>query len=248
LSTAEAPSRRDRLRAATLDEIKQTARRLLVTDGATAVTLRAIAREMGMTAPALYRYFPSYEDLIKALCASLYHELTDELEQARDAVHIDDVVGRMYAVCRSFRRWSVGHPAEFGLMFGSPQPALNHSVEDPHDPLKEPHVAADRFARVFAYLFAEMWGRKQFPVPDRDELSPSLCAQLDGYLDQLGATGLPVGAAQTFLSCWIRLYGLVALEVFGHLHFALTDPEPMFEQELSAVAQRIGGEPRPLAP
>src|SRR2546423_10220922 len=69
------PSRRDRLRAATIDEIIQTARQLLVKDGPEAVSLRAIAREMGMTAPGLYRYFGSYEELHRYLCANIFTEL-----------------------------------------------------------------------------------------------------------------------------------------------------------------------------
>src|SRR5437870_9333689 len=73
--TVQPPSRRDRLRAATIDEIIQTARQLLVKDGPEAVSLRAIAREMGMTAPGLYRYFGNHEELVRHLCAGIFTEL-----------------------------------------------------------------------------------------------------------------------------------------------------------------------------
>src|SRR2546423_12967016 len=76
------PSRRDRLRAATIDEIIQTARQLLVKDGPDAVSLRAIAREMGMTAPGLYRYFGSYEELVRHLCAGIFTELGGDIGRA----------------------------------------------------------------------------------------------------------------------------------------------------------------------
>ena len=79
------PSRRDRLRAATIDEIIQTARQLLVKDGPEAVSLRAIAREMGMTAPGLYRYFGSYEELHRYLCASIFTELGADIHRAIEA-------------------------------------------------------------------------------------------------------------------------------------------------------------------
>jgi AcrR family transcriptional regulator len=237
--TTATPNRRARLRAATVDEIKQTARRLLVEHGPAAVTLRAIAREMGMTAPALYRYFPSLEELLTSVCAGLYDELTGELERVRDADPDADVADRLYAVCRQFRRWSVAHPAEFGMMFGSPLPGMDvrAAAQD-----SEASAAGDRFAGVFAALFAQLWQQQPFPVPARDEIEPDLYGQLDRYMHSLGAD-LPVGAAQIFLSCWIRIYGIVALEVFGHLSFALTDPEPMFEAELGAVAARLGVEP-----
>src|SRR6201982_4275518 len=79
------PSRRDRLRAATIDEIIQTARQLLVKDGPEAVSLRAIAREMGMTAPGLYRYFGSHEELLRHLCAGLFTELGADIHRAIEA-------------------------------------------------------------------------------------------------------------------------------------------------------------------
>src|SRR5438552_14448990 len=79
------PSRRDRLRAATIDEIIQTARQLLVKDGPEAVSLRAIAREMGMTAPGLYRYFGSHEELLRHLCAGIFTELGADIHQAIEA-------------------------------------------------------------------------------------------------------------------------------------------------------------------
>src|SRR5690348_17560096 len=83
--TVQPPSRRDRLRAATIDEIIQTARQLLVKDGPEAVSLRAIAREMGMTAPGLYRYFGNYEELVRYLCASIFTELGNDIGQAIEA-------------------------------------------------------------------------------------------------------------------------------------------------------------------
>src|SRR6266550_4941512 len=107
------PSRRDRLRAATIDEIIQTARQLLVKDGPEAVSLRAIAREMGMTAPGLYRYFGSYEELVRHLCADIFTELGADIHRAIEAAEppagqADDpqakLTVKMVAACREFRR------------------------------------------------------------------------------------------------------------------------------------------------
>jgi AcrR family transcriptional regulator len=235
-------SRRERLRTATVTEIKDVARRLLVTGGPAAISLRAIAREMGLTAAALYRYFPNLDALVAALCADLYDECREHLERARDRCPPEDTSAALYAVCREFRRWSIAHPAEFGLMFASPVPDLGGE----HDPESEPHAAGCRFALLFATLFSRLWVEGQFPVPTPDEMDPTLCAQLQAYVDELGAA-LPVGAAQVFVSCWIRLYGMVAMEVFGHLHFALSDPEPMFEAELAAAAAQLGVRPQPPA-
>jgi AcrR family transcriptional regulator len=240
--TTAPPSRRERLRTATVIEIKDVARRLLVTGGPAAISLRAIAREMGMTPAALYRYFASLDELLAALCADLYDDCREHLERARDRCLPADTSAQMYAVCREFRRWSIAHPAEFGLMFASPIPELLGG----EDPTNEPHAAGLRFALLFAALFTQLWAQGPFPVPAEADMDPALRTQLEAYLRELGAP-LPVGAAQVFLSCWIRLYGMVSMEVFGHLHFALTDPEPMFEAELVVAAEQLGVRPQPPA-
>jgi AcrR family transcriptional regulator len=235
-------TRRERVRAATVEEIKQTARTLLVNDGPTGVTLRAIGRQMGLTAAALYRYFPNLESLVNALCADLYDDLTRHLERARDAVDSTEPGDRLIALCRAFRRWSLDHPTEFTVMFGSPLPALAGPQPPGHDPehVNQPaHRAGMRFAAVFGTLFAELWTRAPFPVPAPDEIPPALRVQLEAYIGRAGVD-LPAGAAQVFLSSWIRLYGMVALEVYGHLHFALDDVEPMFEGELAQWGRQLG--------
>src|SRR5690349_11177247 len=114
------PSRRERLRSAAVAEIKGLARKLLVEGGAAAISLRAIAREMGMTAPAIYRYFPSLDALVMELTSDLYDELRETIEAARDASPPGEPLLQLAAMARAFRRWSIGHAAEFGLMFGNP--------------------------------------------------------------------------------------------------------------------------------
>jgi AcrR family transcriptional regulator len=123
-------TRRERTRAATFDEIVATARRLLVADGPTAVTLRAIARDMGMTAPGLYRYVASHEDLINVLIAALFDEATGELEAARDSAR-PEVAPRLLATCRAFRRWALANPTELALVFGSPLPGFEAQEMSP---------------------------------------------------------------------------------------------------------------------
>src|SRR3712207_3591013 len=102
----EAGSRRDRARADTLREIKLTARRVLVDQGVDGLALRAVAREMGMTAPGLYRYFDSREDLVENVVADLYDELTGVLESARDDARAATPPIQLLACSRAFRRWA----------------------------------------------------------------------------------------------------------------------------------------------
>jgi AcrR family transcriptional regulator len=232
----EAPSRRDRVRAATADEIKQTARRILVAEGPEACSLRAIAREMGMTAPALYRYFDSREDLIKHVVADIFTEIARGIHAAVEAAGQasgGDMVAKLVAACGEFRSWSLGHKEEFGLLFGTPLPGLEAVHDDVIDD------CAAKFSGEFFALFLELWRKHPFPVPGDDQIDPGLREQLAHYRELLGVD-LPLGAGLTFLRCWVRLYGMVSLEVFGHMRFALDDAAPMFEITLAELAELVG--------
>jgi AcrR family transcriptional regulator len=240
----QALSRRDRVRAETTGEIKQTARRILVEQGPEAVTLRAIAREMGVTAPALYRYFDSHEELIRSVVGDIFGELADELHaaiEAAGAASDGDLTEKMVAACRGFRQWALASKAEFGLLFGTPLPGVN--VED--DDFTE--ECARRFAGTFYELFLEIWRKNPFQVPPPEEIDPGLREQLTRYRDGIGAD-LPLGALLTFLRCWVRLYGIVSMEVFGHLGFALDDPGPIFEITLAELATLLSLEYPPRQP
>jgi AcrR family transcriptional regulator len=232
----QAPSRRDRVRAATADEIKRTARRILVAQGPEACSLRAIAREMGMTAPALYRYFASHEDLVKHVVADIFTEIADDIHaaiQAAGRASDGDMAAKLVAACGEFRRWSLGHKEEFGLLFGTPLPGLEAVQDEVVD------ACAAKFSGVFFALFLELWQQRPFPIPADAEIDPGLRGQLARYREGLGSD-LPLGAFLTFLRCWVRLYGMVSLEVFGHLHFALDDAAPMFEITLAELATLVG--------
>lgn len=235
----QAPRRRDRVRAATTAEIKQTARRILVAEGPDAVSLRAIAREMGMTAPALYRYFGSHEELLKHVIADIFTELAADIRGAivsADAESGGDMTAKVLAACWEFRQWSLSHPREFGLIFATPLPGLHGQ----HDEITS--EGGGEFGNTFLVLMVELYRKQPFPVPSDDEMDADLTEQLERYRDGLGqlTAGLPLGLMLIFLRCWVRLYGIVSLEVFGHLGFALDDARPMFELMLAEMAPMVG--------
>jgi AcrR family transcriptional regulator len=158
--------RRERLRAATVLEITQTARRILVDQGPEAVTLRAIAREMGMTAPALYRYFGSHQDLLRHLIGELFNELTDALHTE---IHkAEDMTGKFMAVSFGFRTWALAHKREYTLLFGSPFAALEEISRA--DFAEE---CARRLGLTFLNLFTELWTKHPFPIPADSEIDPA---------------------------------------------------------------------------
>lgn len=239
----ETLSRRDRVRAETTVEIKQTARKILIEQGHEAVTLRAIARDMGMTAPALYRYFGSHEDLLLNVCGDIFGELADEIEAAIHAAAEagGDITAKVAAACRAFRHWALHHRPEFALLFGTPIPGVDVEKDDIAE------ECARRFAGTFFALFLELWQRRPFPVLPPEKIDPGLRDQLARYQEGLG-TDLPLGALLAFLRCWVRLYGIVSMEVFGHLHFALDDAEPVFEVTLAEMARDLNLPYPPPAP
>jgi AcrR family transcriptional regulator len=229
------PSRRVRLRNATVTEIKEAARRLLVTGGPPAISLRAIARDMGMTAPAIYRYFHCLDALVGELCFDLYGELTAAVEKARDNAGSDDPGERLRAMSRGFRGWSLAHPAEFTMMFGSPQ-----LDEGPHHDFDEQDDPGIGFGGAFLAEFARLWQAGRLPLPPADQVGADLAERLGPFVAKFGSD-LPIGVMYVFLTAWVRLYGLVAMEVFGQLRWAMTDAEPLFEAEIAAFVRGLTG-------
>lgn len=232
--TRESPTRRERLRTATAAEIKGLARRMLVAGGPQAISLRAIARDMGMTAPAIYRYFPSLDALVFALAEDLYTELRETVDAARAGAA--DPGEQLAEMARAFRRWSLAHPAEFGLIFGNPVPGVASFEGE----CLGPEHAAARLGAVFLEVFAEFWKQRPLPTPPEGDIEAKLGPHLEPYHEH-HEVPLPVTAIYAYLSGWTRLYGLVALEVFGHLQWAVTDVEPLFELEIQSLLH--GGAP-----
>jgi len=246
-----APTRRDRLRAATMEEITATARRLLVNQGPEAMSLRAIAREMGMTAPGLYRYYSNREELYRYVVATIFRELSGDIHRAIDEVALTragaavargdaspelvrrHLTQKMVAACRAFRRWGMSHKDEFTLLFGVPLPGLDDGRFDIAE------ECALEFAGTFYALFTELWNAAPFPVLGPAEIDEGLRAQLGRFRAVLG-TDAPDGALLVFLRCWVLLYGAVSMEILGHLNFALDDPAPMFEYTLTDLARMVG--------
>jgi len=232
------PTRRERAHAATRAEILEAARRLLIEGGAERVTVRGIAAEVGMTAPALYRYFGGREALLSELCSTLYEELADVLYEARDRDPGAPLKQRFLITSFAFRKWALEHRPEFGLLFGAPIPGVLVDIHINPDPAANRGM---RFGQVWLELFAELWRQHPVPVPDADDLDPRLRDQLSEYYQQIGRI-VPLGAVVLYLSCWVQLYGAVATEAFGHLNFALHDgdAEALFDDLMRELAAKLG--------
>ncbi|MGI5282739.1 TetR/AcrR family transcriptional regulator [Nonomuraea polychroma] len=233
-----ASTRRERVRQNTLQEIRSIARQLLIADGSSGVTVNAVAREMGMSGPALYRYYPSHEELVEAVTADFFVELTGVMEAARDDAASDTPARRLLATCRAMRSWAIAHRAEFEWMFTSPT-AGSHQLNS----MSARYQAKQGFERVFFEQIVELWRTRSFPTPDLKELPATLRRQLRDYSVAMEGL-LPPEAAHVFLSCWIRLYGLLCMEVLNQLEF-YSDLESFFEECLRDLCTMLDLEYEP---
>jgi len=214
--------RRERVRAATEAEILDVARQLLVEGGASSVTLREVGRRMGMTASALYRYVDGHAALLDALNASFFDELTEVVASPRAAPsaalsNTERTVHDLMNASTAFRHWSLSHPQEFGLMFGPRDPSWTHP-----DCLLEAE-AGERFSTVFAGMFAR--GVDVSKIQGRDLFG-----------------GLPHPLDELFARSWLRLLGVVSVEVYRHHEYMAVDSEHVFELEMRDCGTMIARE------
>lgn len=197
---------RERRRAETVAEIKAAALDQLAAEGAGALSLRAVARAVGMTVQSLYHYFDSRDALLTALVADAHHAVADAVQAA-----VEGSVGRpprerRRAATMAYRRWALANRAAFLLLYGTPLPGF--------EPLPEggTGAAALRLAAPFAEVVYDGWTPEQLaavPIPEGGEP----IAALEG-----SAIPLPPGALAYFIEQRARMHGMVILELLGHLH------------------------------
>ncbi|MFD9902812.1 TetR/AcrR family transcriptional regulator [Streptomyces sp. NPDC059063] len=237
-SVAAMPSLRERRRAVAVQEILGAAERHITEHGPAALSLRAVARSLGMTVQALYHYFPSRDDLVTALITKAYDDLADAVQAAVDAVDAVDAapdgpaVPPLVVAAEGYRRWAVAHPERFQLLYGAP---LRHY----RAPVDGPTTQAQR--RMSAIFQREMFGAftaAQLAGVDTRALSPQFRAHLR-QLPPDGLGDLPPAAASLVLNAWGHMHGLVALEVFGHTAFLGSHQAEIFRTAMLDMADDI---------
>jgi AcrR family transcriptional regulator len=231
--TAARSPRRERVRRATVEEIKTVARAQMAAEGTAGVNLRSIAREMGMTAPALYRYFASRDDLVTALVIDAYDALADAMEAAVGAVGPGRHADRLRAAFGAFRAWGLAHPTEYALIFGSPIPG--YVAPETTRP------AGVRYTDLLGRLLADAYADGALdPARIALRTPPALASQVEQLQRRRGGPAIPPPVLAFGLGAWARVHGLVTLEVFGHLAPAVGDGGALFEQELGAILAQSG--------
>ena len=201
---------RERARAEITAEILASARGYLATDGAPALSLRAIARDLGMASSALYRYFSSRDDLRTRLIIDAYDSLGAAAEACEAAVGRDDLAGRFGAICVAVRTWALAHPNEYALIYGSPVPGY----VAPADTVRP----ASRVTTLLLTIIVEAAAAGRVPDADtQDAEAQPLAAALAPIRSYL-PPDVPAPLVQRALMVWTNLFGVVSFEVFGQLH------------------------------
>lgn len=229
-------TRRERQQEATRAEITSVARRQMARDGAASLSLRAIAAEMGLTAPALYRYYPSRDELITALIVDAFHALGDALEAARRDAPAANHAAQFVAMMIVYRAWALAHPADFALIYGTPIPGY-HAPADVTDP-----AVRRSLAPLLALLVAAGRAGALRPEGAYTAAPPALSARFADLLPpgEYGERAAPAAAVHAGFVAWAHLQGLIMLELFGHIAPVVGDPAPFYEYEVQVQARRLG--------
>ncbi|WP_440106099.1 TetR/AcrR family transcriptional regulator [Streptosporangium sp. H16] len=227
-------SRRDRLRAQTSAEIKAIALKLMAGGGPDAISLRAIAREMGMTAGAIYSYFATRDDLITTLIGDVYTSAVDVAEAARDAVPDADPGGRILAWAQAIRAWALANPEGFRLIYGDPVDGYRPPDDGPA------RQADERACSALIGLVAAAWPTIQARRPEATvytwaDFGPGLVAHVREEFPDLPPAGIAMA-----MRVWGRMHGLIALEIYGHLSALMHDPSSVYREEMHDLVASLG--------
>lgn len=223
---------RERAREQTLAEITRIGREHLATHGAAALSLRAVARDLGVVSSAVYRYVASRDDLLTLLVIDGYTELGAEVDAAVDALPVDDHRGRMHALARAVRAWAVREPARYALLFGSPVPGY-------HAPAERTTGPGTRVVVALVGIIEDAERAGALTVPD-GVIDPALSADLDRIRAELALTVSDELLARGVL-VWAALFGAVNFEVFGQYGAdTFADPGVLFEHHLAVLDGILG--------
>ncbi|GAA2402509.1 TetR/AcrR family transcriptional regulator [Streptomyces glaucosporus] len=222
---------RERARAEITAAIKEEARRQLAREGAARLSLRAVARELGVVSSALYRYFPNRDELLTALILDAYDAIGSTAERALAAADGDRPVARWRAVCRAVRQWALARPHEYALIYGSPVPGYS-----------APEITVAPASRVALALVAVVRDARAAGVlrePAGPPVPRSVAEDAELLTARLGLD-LPAPVTAALLAAWAELFGLIGFEIFGQFNRVVEAREEFFDHAVARLAGTVG--------
>jgi AcrR family transcriptional regulator len=222
---------RERVRRELTSEIKETALAQLASSGGAALSLRAIAREMGMASSALFRYFHNRDALLTELIIDSYSSLAEAAEAAEASVHAGTIDDRWVAICHGVRNWAVARPHEYALIFGSPIPGYAAPPGTIAPASRVPLLLGDLLGDLRSEPSYDPRAHPEPPVAVQRAIDPVRPMMPDGVQSDLIVRGL---------MAWTYLFGAVSFEVFGHRHNVILDHDAFFDHEVRRLAGMLG--------
>jgi AcrR family transcriptional regulator len=224
---------RERARAEITAEIIAVARRHLATAGAAGLSLRAVARELGMASSGIYRNFASRDDLLTALIVEAYDSLGAKAERASKRAVDHPPAERFLATCRAIRAWARANPHEYALLYGTPVPGY----EAPTATI----APATRVSLALLGIVDDAWraGRLDPPADTPMDVPPALRADLERAGANIGLE-LPTDVLARSITAWTQVFGLVSFELFGQTRNVITAHADLFDAATLAMAGFIG--------
>ncbi len=223
-------NRRDRTRQETIASIRRAALEQIVNEGAGGISLNEIARQLGMTGPALFRYVRNRNDLITDLVVDAYTELGDALWRSVEETAGQPVPKRLRAHAAAYRSWAIDNPHRYALLFGSPVPGY----QAPTDMTQPAAIRAMASTFALASAWAEPGVRPATGIAD-DPLSVALRE----WARKNDLPALSGGWLRQAILGWTRLHGVLSLELEGHFRFGLPDPAVIYDSEVEELIRLI---------
>ncbi|MGA9690033.1 MAG: WHG domain-containing protein, partial [Pseudonocardiaceae bacterium] len=223
---------RERARTEITAAIKDEARRQLADQGAAHLSLRAVARELGMVSSAVYRYVPRRDVLLTLLIVDAYDALGAEVEAAEGAIDRADLLGRWIATGTAVRGWGLAHPHDWALIFGSPVPGY----AAPQDTIQP----ASRVPEVLCGILADAVAAGCLDNSLVGEVSAAVGCAMAPVRAVVPRDRVPDPVLAGGLTAWAGLIGAVSFELFGHRHNVIDDHETFFVDELRRLITLIG--------
>jgi AcrR family transcriptional regulator len=208
------------------EAIKETVWKQIAEFGASALSLRAIARELGITAPAIYNYFPSRDALVTALIVDAYNSLAESQETAAETLPADDLSGRLSALGLAYRQWAVTYPQRYLLIFGTPIPNY-HAPEEVTVP------AATRALFPLIGAIQALFAADRLRVDKVAPLTPGLESMLKVWAESAG--GVHPEVLYLAMIIWSRVHGLVMLEITNQIPPMIDNPAEVFRREIQTI-------------
>ena len=212
------------------EAIKDTSWKQIAEHGAPALSLRAIARELKITAPAIYNYFPDRDTLVTALIIDAFTSFGDSQLEARDAVPVEDVEGRLKAIGLAYRSWAHAYPQRYQLIFGTPIPGYEA-------PMMEVLPSSARSISALVSVVEQLRTAGRLNAPSFPQVKAEYKVSFEMWKTYGGDAELL--SLSVAMLIWSRVHGIVSLEIGGNLPPFGTSGDELYLYEMSSIAKQF---------